>query len=91
MYHVSGEYAMLWHAAAAGALDLKLVMGLAWQSRFKFPFSLLNTHQHLFDCREGVMETMTAFRRAGADIVITYYTPRLLQWLREGGTGAKKA
>eukprot|EP00045_Choanoeca_perplexa_P001201 m.18365 g.18365 ORF g.18365 m.18365 type:complete len:340 (-) comp10793_c0_seq2:83-1102(-) len=55
VYQVSGEYAMLWHAAQAGALDLK----------------------------EGVLESMTAFRRAGADIVISYYTPRLLDWLTE--------
>jgi porphobilinogen synthase len=55
-YHVSGEYAMLWHAAAAGAVDL----------------------------RAGVIETMTAFRRAGADIIITYYTPRILQWMKDG-------
>ncbi|EDQ88115.1 uncharacterized protein MONBRDRAFT_26688 [Monosiga brevicollis MX1] len=55
VYQVSGEYAMLWHGAAQGAVDL----------------------------REGVLESMTAFRRAGADIIITYYAPRLLQWLDE--------
>jgi len=52
-YHVSGEYAMLWHAAAAGAMDLKA----------------------------SVLETLTSLRRAGADMIITYYTPRLLDWL----------
>jgi len=52
-YHVSGEYAMLWHASAAGAFDLKA----------------------------AVIETLTSLRRAGADIIITYYTPRLLDWL----------
>jgi len=55
-YHVSGEYAMLWHAAAAGAFDLKT----------------------------AVFETLRGFRRAGVDIIITYYTPRLLDWLKEG-------
>jgi len=54
-YHVSGEYAMLWHAAAAGAMDLKA----------------------------SVLETLNSLRRAGADIIITYYTPRLLDWLKE--------
>ncbi len=38
VYQVSGEYAMLWHAAQHGAMDLKT----------------------------AVMESMTAFRRAGA-------------------------
>uniref|UniRef100_G3T0F6 Delta-aminolevulinic acid dehydratase n=1 Tax=Loxodonta africana TaxID=9785 RepID=G3T0F6_LOXAF len=55
VYHVSGEFAMLWHGAQAGAFDLKA----------------------------AVLEAMTAFRRAGADIIITYYTPQLLQWLKE--------
>lgn len=55
VYHVSGEFAMLWHGAQAGAFDLKA----------------------------AVLEAMTALRRAGADVIITYYTPLLLQWLKE--------
>jgi len=54
-YHVSGEYAMLWHAAKANCFDLKT----------------------------AVFETLKGMRRAGADIIITYYTPRLLEWLKE--------
>uniref|UniRef100_A0A8C9TUJ1 Delta-aminolevulinic acid dehydratase n=1 Tax=Scleropages formosus TaxID=113540 RepID=A0A8C9TUJ1_SCLFO len=55
VYNVSGEFAMLWHGAQAGAFDL----------------------------RAAVLESMTAFRRAGADIIITYYAPQLLTWLKE--------
>ncbi|KAM7144075.1 delta-aminolevulinic acid dehydratase isoform 2-T5 [Macrochelys suwanniensis] len=55
VYHVSGEFAMLWHGAQAGAFNLKT----------------------------AVMEVMTGFRRAGADIIITYYVPQLLKWLKE--------
>lgn len=55
VYHVSGEYAMLYHGSQAGAFDLK----------------------------KAVMETITSMRRAGADIIITYFTPHLLQWLKE--------
>ncbi|XP_075435334.1 delta-aminolevulinic acid dehydratase [Ascaphus truei] len=55
VYHVSGEYAMLWHGAQAGAFNLKV----------------------------AVLEAMTGFRRAGADIVITYYAPLLLKWIKE--------
>eukprot|EP01118_Nematostelium_gracile_P016096 TRINITY_DN6589_c0_g1_i1.p1 TRINITY_DN6589_c0_g1~~TRINITY_DN6589_c0_g1_i1.p1 ORF type:complete len:331 (+),score=101.71 TRINITY_DN6589_c0_g1_i1:76-1068(+) len=54
VYHVSGEYAMLWHAAAAGAFNLKT----------------------------AVLETLGGMRRAGADIIITYYAPKLLDWLK---------
>ncbi|TPX60397.1 porphobilinogen synthase [Powellomyces hirtus] len=55
IYQVSGEYAMLWHAAQAGALDLKA----------------------------GVLESLESGLRAGANILITYYTPQLLDWLSE--------
>lgn len=54
-YHVSGEYAMIKHAALANAIDEKQV----------------------------VLETMTAFKRAGADLIITYYAPQILDWLKD--------
>jgi len=55
VYQVSGEYAMLWHAARANAFDL----------------------------RAAVIESLVGMRRAGADILITYFTPQLLDWLKE--------
>jgi porphobilinogen synthase len=53
-YHVSGEYAMLKAAAAAGMLDE----------------------------RAAVLEALTAIRRAGADIVITYHAKDAARWLQ---------
>jgi porphobilinogen synthase len=35
------------------------------------------------DERRVVMESMTALRRAGADIIITYFAPRVARWLNE--------
>ncbi|KAF9406087.1 hypothetical protein BGZ94_003246, partial [Podila epigama] len=55
VYQVSGEYAMIWHAAKAG----------------------------VFSLRTGVMESMDGFVRAGANFVLTYYTPHILEWLKE--------
>jgi len=55
IYHVSGEYAMLWHAAAAGAFGLV----------------------------EAVRESLMGAKRAGASILLTYYTPLLLKSMRE--------
>jgi len=52
-YNVSGEYAMVKAAVAAGA----------------------------FDERAVVLETLTAIRRAGADIIITYHAKDAAQWL----------
>ena len=53
-YNVSGEYAMVKAAAAAGYLDE----------------------------RAAVLETLTAIRRAGADIVITYHAKDAARWLQ---------
>jgi len=36
-----------------------------------------------FDLRDIVIETCHSFKRAGAQIIITYYTPRLLTWIAE--------
>ncbi len=53
-YHVSGEYAMLKAAAAAGMLDE----------------------------RAATLETLLAFKRAGATAVLTYAARDVAQWLR---------
>ena len=52
-YQVSGEYAMLVHAAEKGAFDL----------------------------RKAVMESLVGLRRAGADILVTYFAPQVLEWI----------
>ena len=59
-YHVSGEYAMLKAAAAAGWLDEPAV----------------------------VLEMLTCIRRAGADLILTYYARQAAEWLvsRQGNS-----
>jgi porphobilinogen synthase len=52
-YNVSGEYAMVKAAAAAGYLDEQAT----------------------------VLETLTAVRRAGADVMITYHAKDVARWL----------
>jgi porphobilinogen synthase len=52
-YNVSGEYAMVKAAGAAGWLDE----------------------------RAAALESLTAIKRAGADVVISYWTKDLAQWL----------
>jgi porphobilinogen synthase len=56
VYQVSGEYAMIKAAAAAGVIDERAM----------------------------VMEMMTAFKRAGADLIISYYAEQMGSWLSEG-------
>ena len=53
VYQVSGEYAMIKHAAAAGAIDEVRV----------------------------VDETLTAFKRAGADLILTYFARDVIKRL----------
>jgi porphobilinogen synthase len=55
VYNVSGEYAMVKAACAAG-----------WLAE-----------------RSVVMETLTAMKRAGADLIISYHTLDVARWLRE--------
>jgi porphobilinogen synthase len=52
-YNVSGEYAMVKAAAAAGHVDERAI----------------------------VLETLTAIRRAGADLIITYHAKDAARWL----------
>jgi porphobilinogen synthase len=35
--------------------------------------------------RAAVEETLTAIRRAGADLIVTYFAPEVARWSREGG------
>jgi porphobilinogen synthase len=53
-YQVSGEYAMIAHAANAGA----------------------------FDCDKAMMESLLAFKRAGAAGILTYFAPRAAKMLQ---------
>merc|ERR1711973_799710 len=56
IYQVSGEYAMMYHGAQAGAFDLDAM----------------------------IMDTLVCMRRAGVDVVVSYFTPRILQPLAKG-------
>jgi porphobilinogen synthase len=53
VYQVSGEYAMIKAAAAAGVIDEQAI----------------------------VLESMIAFKRAGADMIISYYAERMADWI----------
>ena len=55
VYNVSGEYAMLKHAGAAGLIDYEKVM----------------------------METLIGFKRAGADLIITYHAKEACEILNK--------
>ena len=37
------------------------------------------------DEKDVVLETLTCFKRAGADIILTYYAKQAAQWMKEDG------
>lgn len=55
-YQVSGEYALVEHAAAAGLIDRDRAIG----------------------------ETLLGIRRAGADVILTYWAIEVAGWIRDG-------
>ncbi|MBI4031063.1 MAG: porphobilinogen synthase, partial [Proteobacteria bacterium] len=55
VYQVSGEYAMIKHAAQVGALNE----------------------------REAIIESMLAFKRAGADIILSYFASEVTRILQK--------
>ncbi|MDJ1113325.1 porphobilinogen synthase [Microbacterium dauci] len=55
-YQVSGEYAMIEHAASAGLIDRERAIG----------------------------ESLLGIRRAGADVILTYWAIEVAGWLRAG-------
>jgi porphobilinogen synthase len=36
-----------------------------------------------FELKAALLEVITSFKRAGATIIITYFTPQLLKWIKE--------
>lgn len=36
-----------------------------------------------FDRKNVILEVLTSMRRAGGDVIISYFTPQLLKWMTE--------
>jgi len=43
------------------------------------------TEKGWLDEKDAVMEALTCFKRAGADIILTYYAKQAAQWIKEDG------
>lgn len=81
VYHVSGEFAMLWHGAQAGAFSLEAAVQEAITAFRRAGEAATPVSPSL----SPVCPRLAPASRlsAGADIIITYFTPQLLRWLRE--------
>lgn len=72
VYQVSGEYAMIYNGAKSGAFNLKEVL-IEILSSLRRAGQLLKVFHIIKSYGEFV---------SGADVIITYYTPVVLEWLK---------
>jgi porphobilinogen synthase len=56
----------------------------AYQVSGEYSMIMAGVGKGFLEEERAVMETMTAFKRAGCDGVLTYFAPRIAQWLRRG-------
>lgn len=59
-----------------------LVPTVVYQVSGEYAMIKMAAQQNILDERAAVMETMLAFKRAGADIIITYFAKDIAQWLQ---------
>jgi porphobilinogen synthase len=62
--------------------DLVHVPVVAYQVSGEFSLIKAAAQRGWIDERAAALETLTGIRRAGADLIITYFAPDLAQWLR---------
>ncbi len=55
---------------------------LAYQVSGEFSLIKAAAQRGWIDERAAAFETLTGIRRAGADLVITYFAPDMAEWLR---------
>lgn len=65
---------------------LKTTFGLptfAYQVSGEYAMIMAAAERGMIDADKAMVETLTAFKRAGADGVLTYFAPRMAQYLRD--------
>jgi porphobilinogen synthase len=60
------------------AVNLPVV---AYQVSGEFSLIKAAAERGWIDERAAALETLTGIRRAGADLIITYFAPKMAQWL----------
>jgi porphobilinogen synthase len=62
--------------------DTVQVPVVAYQVSGEFSLIKAAAERGWIDERAAVLETLTGIRRAGADVIISYFAPQVAQWLR---------
>ncbi len=60
---------------------------LAYQVSGEYAMLMAAARAGWLDERAVVMESLLAFKRAGADAILTYFAPQALRWLHDDATG----
>jgi porphobilinogen synthase len=62
--------------------DAVYVPVVAYQVSGEFSLIKAAAERGWIDERAAALETLTGIRRAGADLIISYFAPQVAQWLR---------
>ena len=93
-YQVSGEYAMLYHAAAAGAFDLQrgvMESLVAFRRAGVRVGGGVERARTLADCFSlSLSPPLPPLASRQVSVIITYFAPQVLEWLAAGGQGGAK-
>lgn len=68
-------------ADARRAFDVPLA---AYQVSGEYSLIKAGAQQGWLDERAVVLESLTGIKRAGANLILTYFAPRVGRWIREG-------
>lgn len=54
----------------------------AYQVSGEYALIMVGAQNGIIDAEKAMVETLTAFKRAGADGILTYFAPRMARWLK---------
>lgn len=82
IYQVSGEYSMLlngqFHYFSNSQLNFQMI---------QFFRLISGAKAGIFDLKTVLTEVLVSMRRAGADCIISYFVPTLLEWMKSNNEG----
>jgi porphobilinogen synthase len=59
------------------------VVELPFQVSGEFAMLHHGSKARAFDLKPTLMECLTSMRRAGGDVIISYFTPMVLEWIKQ--------
>jgi len=82
-FSLLGAYLDIIRDAAEISRDVPIAV---YQVSGEFAMLTHGANNGAFDYKAAVLESLNSFLRAGASIIITYFTPQVLDWIHEAST-----